>query len=111
MKHCLAVILLISLLLENADGQFPLKMSESRRYLVDINNKPFLIKEFSAWGLLQAISEEEEAAYLDSLKVEGFNTVMTSIVSNASSQMGGNPPYWQGVSPFNVQWDFSALSP
>ena len=21
--------------------------------------------------------------------------------------MTGNPPYWQGVAPFNVQWDFS----
>jgi hypothetical protein len=32
---------------------------------------------------------------------------MTSIVSNASSQMGGNPPYWQGIAPFLVEWDFS----
>ncbi len=90
-----------------ANVQFPLKLSENGRYLVDSNDQPFLIKEFSAWGLLQAISEEEEAAYLDSLKAEGFNTVLTSIVSNASSQMGGNPPHWQGVSPFNVEWDFS----
>jgi hypothetical protein len=36
-----------------------------------------IIKEFSTWGLLQAISEEEEAAYLNSLATEGFNTVMT----------------------------------
>ena len=86
---------------------FPLEKSKNGRYLVDRNNKPFLIKEFSAWGLLQAISEEEEAAYLDSLKGEGFNTVMTSLVSNASNRMGGNPPFRQGVSLFNVQWDFS----
>ncbi|MFN8347069.1 MAG: DUF4038 domain-containing protein [Spirosomataceae bacterium] len=86
---------------------FPLKFSENKRYLIDNTNKPFLIKEFSAWGLLQAISEAEEAAFLDSLKEEGFNAVMVSMVSNASSQMGGNPPYWQGISPFTVEWDFS----
>lgn len=86
---------------------FPLKFSDNKRYLLDKTNNPFLIKEFSAWGLLQAISETEEAAFLDSLHEEGFNTVMVSIVSNASSQMGGNPPYWQGISPFTVEWDFS----
>ena len=86
---------------------FPLKFSDNKRYLVDNNNQPFLIKEFSAWGLIQALSENDEAAFLDSIKQKGFNTLLTSVVSNAPSQMGGNPPYWQGISPFNVEWDFS----
>lgn len=86
---------------------FPLRLSENKRYLIDKNNKPFLIKEFSAWGLIQALSEKEEAAFLDSIKLKGFNTIMTSVISNAPSQMGGNPPYWHGVSPFNDKWDFS----
>jgi hypothetical protein len=86
---------------------FPLRLSDNKRYLIDVNSKPFVVKEFSAWGLIQALSEKDEAAYLDSLKLKGFNTVMTSIISNAPSQMGGNPPYWQGISPFSVQWDFS----
>ena len=86
---------------------FPLRFSENKRYLVDKNNHPFLIKEFSAWGLIQALSEKDEAAFLDSLKQKGFNTVITGIICNAPSQMTGNPPFWQGISPFNVQWDFS----
>ncbi len=86
---------------------FPLRLSESKTYLVDGNNKPFLIKEFSAWGLIQALPEKDEAAFLDSIKSKGFNTVITAIICNAPSQMGGNPPFWQGISPFNVQWDFS----
>jgi hypothetical protein len=57
--------------------------------------------------LIQALSENDEAAFLDSIKQKGFNTVITSVLSNAPSQMGGNPPYWQGVSPLNVKWDFS----
>ena len=86
---------------------FPLALSENQRYLIDQQQKPFLIKEFSAWGLIQALSEKDEAAFLDSIKKKGFNTVMVSIISNAPSQMGGNPPYWQGISPFLVKWDFA----
>jgi len=86
---------------------FPLKLSDNKRYLLDNTGKPFLVKEFSAWGLIQALSENDEAAFLDSIKQKGFNTVITSILSNAPSQMGGSPPYWQGVSPLNVKWDFS----
>ncbi|WP_461044810.1 apiosidase-like domain-containing protein [Spirosoma harenae] len=107
----LLVILLAFLSIIRATAQttplFPLRLSENKRYLVDSNNKPFLIKEFSAWGLIQALSEKDEAAFLDSLKIKGFNTVLTSVLSNAPSQMGGNPPYWQGVSPLTVKWDFS----
>ncbi|MBA4851270.1 DUF4038 domain-containing protein [Emticicia sp. BO119] len=86
---------------------FPLKLSENKRYLIDSKGKPFLVKEFSAWGAIQVLSEKDEGAFLDSLKEEGFNTVMVSVVSNAPSQMGGNPPYWQGISPFTTKWDFS----
>ncbi|MEP7141413.1 MAG: DUF4038 domain-containing protein [Ferruginibacter sp.] len=89
---------------------FPLMLSENKRYLLDKNKKPFLIKEFSAWGLIQALSEKDEAAFLDSIKRKGFNTIITSVISNASSQMAGNPPYWQGVSPFNIKWDFSTFN-
>ena len=85
---------------------FPLKLSENKRYLVDKNEKPFLVKEFSAWALIQALSEKDEAAFLDSISKKGFNTVISGIISNAS-QMAGNPPYWQGISPFNTKWDFS----
>lgn len=85
---------------------FPLKLSENKRYLIDKNGKPFLIKEISAWALIQALSEEDEAAYLDSISRKGFNTVLTSIINN-DTHMAGNPPFWQGISPFNVKWDFS----
>ena len=90
-----------------AQTLFPLKFGENQRHLVDKNNKPFLIKEFSAWGMIQALSEEDEFAMMDSLKQKGFNTLLVSIVSNATDQMGGNPPNWQGIPPFSVEWDFS----
>lgn len=109
LEKILAVLVLCGWL--NASAQqkisFPLQLSDNKRYLVDKNNKPFLVKEFSAWGLIQTLSEIDEAAFLDSIKQKGFNTVMTSILSNAPSQMSGDPPYWQGVSPLMIKWDFS----
>lgn len=109
MKKLLLFLLFISSY-ANAYEQtvaFPLRLSDNKRYLVDKNKQPFLIKEFSAWGMLQVLSEADASAFLDSLQQKGFNTILTSIVSNAPSQMGGNPPYWQGISPFNEQWNFS----
>ena len=89
---------------------FPLKLSDSKRHLTDQANRPFLIKEISAWGLIQSLSEKDASAFLDSIIKKGFNTVLTCIINN-HRQMAGRPPYWQGVSPFNVQWDFSSPNP
>jgi hypothetical protein len=85
---------------------FPLKLSANKRYLVDQNNSPFLINQASSWGLIQALSTADATAYLDALKQRGFNTVMISVISN-DTRMAGSPPNWQGISPFNVKWDFS----
>lgn len=104
-------LLMLTALNFNIHGQvktyFPLKLSENKRHLVDQKNIPFLIKEFSAWGMIQALSEADAMAMMDSLKKKGFNSLMVSVISNATDQMGGNPPFWQGISPFNVQWDFN----
>ena len=85
---------------------FPLKLSASRRYLVDQNNVPFLINQASSWGLIQSLSVADARDYLDALAARGFNAVMVSIISN-DVRMAGSPPNWQGISPFDVKWDFS----
>src|ERR1700740_2536252 len=85
---------------------FPVKVSANGKYLVDSHNKPFLIKEISGWGLIQALSEKDEAAFIDSVKKKGFNTLMVSIISY-DTRFAGGPPNWQGVSPFKVKWDLS----
>lgn len=104
-----AISLLFALLLALSVNAvtFPLKLSANNRFLVDSDGKPFLIKEFSSWGLIQVLPEKDAGDFLDSIKQKGFNTVLTSVISNAPSQMGGNPPHWQGISPFTEQWDFS----
>ncbi len=112
-KAQLAVILMLLFISCGIKAQqkaaFPLKLSSNNRYLVDKNGRPFLVKEISAWALIQGLSEKDEEAFLDSISLKGFNTVLTSIISNDVG-MAGNPPYWQGISPFNIKWDFSTPS-
>ncbi len=88
---------------------FPLKLSANKKYLTDAKNKPFLIKEISAWGLIQALSEKDEAAFMDSVKGKGFNTLMVSIISD-DTRFAGGPPNWQGIPPFTTYGDFSTYN-
>jgi hypothetical protein len=90
-------------------GTFPLKMSLKHNYLADSKNQPFLIKEISAWGLIQALSEKDEAAFIDSVKRKGFNTLLVSLISN-DARFAGDPPNWQGVAPFTTKGDFSTFN-
>jgi hypothetical protein len=92
-----------------ANPIFPLKLSPNGRYLVDQRNSPFLIKEISAWGLIQALSERDEAAFIDSVKKKQFNTLMVSIIS-FDTRFAGNPPDWQTIPPFRRKWDFSTYN-
>ncbi|MBS1533191.1 MAG: DUF4038 domain-containing protein [Bacteroidetes bacterium] len=105
-SRLLFFLLLPMALTAGAQTIFPLKLSANKKYLVDSRNKPFLIREISAWGLIQALSEKDEAALMDSVKKKGFNTLMVSIISY-DTRFAGGPPNWQGISPFKVKWDLS----
>jgi hypothetical protein len=89
---------------------FPLHISKDGRLLMDRENRPFLIKEISAWGLIQSLSEPEEAAFMDSVRKKGFNTLMVSIIS-FDTRFAGGPPDWESIPPFNIRWDFSTYNP
>jgi len=102
------VVCLLLLLSSFAYSQaiFPLHLSADGRYFTDNQQQPFLIKEISAWGAIQALSEKDEAAFMDSVKAKGFNTMLVSIISY-DTRFAGGPPDWQDISPFTVKWDFS----
>jgi hypothetical protein len=89
--------------------KFPLKLSANHKYLTDSRNKPFLVKEISAWGLIQALSEKDEVVFIDSVKRRGFNTLMVSIIS-FDTRFAGGPPNWQGIPPFKTLGDFSTYN-
>lgn len=104
------ICLCLNLAHAQSKTDFPLKLSANKRYLIDNKRKPFLIREISAWGLIQALSEKEASEFMDSVKRKGFNTMLVSIISS-DKRFAGGPPDWQGISPFKVQWDFSTPDP
>ena len=75
MKKLIWILMFVTTLLNTyaqTNTIFPLKLSDNKRYLIDRNNHPFLIKEFSAWGMIQVLSEDDASAFLDSIKQKRF---------------------------------------
>jgi hypothetical protein len=53
---------------------YPVKVSANHRYLVDQNNKPFLIAGDSPQGLMYRLSEAQAESYFADRQAHGFNT-------------------------------------
>ncbi|MCA9259470.1 MAG: DUF4038 domain-containing protein [Planctomycetales bacterium] len=88
-----------------APASFPLQLAPSGRYLIDAGQRPFLIKEISAWGLFQALTEAEAEEFLQCIVDRSFNAVLANLV-NAHDKMTGRAD-WHGVQPLSSPWDFS----
>lgn len=88
---------------------FPLRISGDRRHLVDTLGKPFLMKEISAWGLIQSLSEDEAAEFMDAVKAKGFNTLLVSVISY-DQRFAGAPPSWSSIFPFFSRWNFATYN-
>ena len=54
---------------------YPVKVSTNGRYLVDKNNKPFLIVGDSPQGLISRLTEKEVDAFFANRQAKGFNTM------------------------------------
>jgi hypothetical protein len=53
---------------------YPVKVSANRRYLVDQNNRPFLIAGDSPQALIYRLSEAQAESYFADRQAHGFNT-------------------------------------
>jgi hypothetical protein len=59
--------------------EFPLKVSEDHRYLVDQRGTPFLYHADTAWMLFLKLAETEAADYLAARQAQGFNTIQVQL--------------------------------
>lgn len=69
---------------------YPLKLSANHRYLVDQNNKPFLIVGDSPQGLMGRLTEAEAEKYFADRQAHGFNTAGWVDVSCAGRDFPDN---------------------
>jgi hypothetical protein len=86
----------------NSSPAFPLKLSANRRYLVDQNNKPFLIVGDSPQGLMGRLSAEEVEKYFADRQAHGFNTAGWVDVACAGRDFpdNTNAAAYDGIVPF-----------
>ncbi len=59
----------------NVSPAYPLKVSANHRYLVDRNDKPFLIVGDTPQDLISRLTEEEADRYFADREAHGFNTM------------------------------------
>jgi len=87
------------------DMEYPLKVGESRRYLVDQKNVPFLLQGDAAWSLIVGLTKAETEQYLKNRCQKGFNTILVNLTEHKFCR---NPPknaYEE--EPFTKPGDFS----
>jgi hypothetical protein len=80
------------------DAAFPLRVHESGRFLIDAEDRPFLIHGDAAWSLIAQLSREDVIFYLDDRVARGFNTLLISLLerryaTNAPANLAGDPPF------------------
>src|SRR5947209_19701336 len=59
---------------------YPLKQSANRRYLVDRNNRPFLITGDAPQALMVNLPEADADLYFANRKAHGFNTLWINLL-------------------------------
>ena len=82
---------------------YPLKISTNHRYLVDQNNRPFLIVGDSPQALIANMTEEEADFYFADRQAHGFNTMGWIAVSAAGPDFPDHEDgrSVDGILPFN----------
>ncbi|MBI1881524.1 MAG: glycoside hydrolase family 140 protein [Chloroflexi bacterium] len=82
---------------------FPLKISANRRFLVDQNERPFLIHGDTAWSLIAALDEAEVERYLVDRAAKGFNALIVNLIEHKFN----GPLNRHGEHPFHNPQDLS----
>src|SRR5690606_22170520 len=80
---------------------FPLRIGDNGNYLVDADDRPFLLHGDTAWSLIAELTREEVDFYLADRLSRGFNTLVVSLIehkfaSNAPANAYGQRPFAEG---------------
>jgi hypothetical protein len=81
-----------------AAAAFPLKLSTGARYLVDQNDRPFLMLGDSAWSLIAGLSTMDATVYLENRRQKGFNSVLVNLIEHKYAP--SPPKNIDGAAPF-----------
>jgi hypothetical protein len=88
---------------ETGSPTYPLKISPNRRYLIDSNDRPFLIHGDTAWSLISALNATEVEQYLANRAAKGFNSIIVNLIEHKFN----GPINRAGEAPFVVPGDLT----
>lgn len=92
-----------------ATPDYPLKRGPDPRYLVDQNDRPFLIHGDAPWSLIVQLTREETEQYLSNRHRKGFNSIIVNLIEHIYCD---NPPFNRyGEPPFTTAGDYSTPNP
>lgn len=89
--------------------RFPLRVSDSKRHLVDAQGKPFLVVGDTAWSLIAQLKPEEIAFYLDDRQRRGFNAIIVSLIEHKFADKA--PALIDGTEPFLAPGEIARPNP
>jgi hypothetical protein len=90
-------------------GDFPLRVSQNRRYLETADGRPFLVVGDTPWSLVAQLREEEAAEYLDDRRARGFTAIIVNLIEHKFAARA--PAKIDGERPFLQDGDFTRPSP
>ena len=86
--------------LHAAPAVYPVKVSANHRYLVDQNDKPFLITGDSPQSLMVNLSTAQADAYFSNRVAHGFNTMWINLVCDTYTGGRKDGSTFDGMFPF-----------
>jgi hypothetical protein len=104
----IAGVIGLAIRVKAADDPFPLSVSPTGRYLIDRQNRPFLVVGDSPWSLIVQPSPADIDHYLDDRKARGFTAILINLVEH---KFCTHPPMTRsGLAPFKKAGDFATTN-
>jgi Protein of unknown function (DUF4038) len=92
---------------KGANPKYPLRISTTGHYLVDQNNRPFLIIGDSPQSLVSNLSDSDMDLYFVDRQTHGFNAVWVNILCNSHTGGRADGTTYDGLAPFTTPGDLS----
>ena len=86
---------------------YPLKVSQSGRYVVDQRNVPFLIVGDSPQSMVGNVSVADAATYIANRQAAGFNSLWVNLLCVEYTACRSDGKTFDGISPFTTPGDLS----
>ena len=90
---------------------YPVKASANNRYLVDQNDRPFMIVGDSPHSLIGKMSKPDAEFYMANRARYGINTLWVELLCNDKTACNADGTTFDGIPPFIVSGDISTPNP